>query len=272
MNIRKFWMTNGKGTTKQFADSISTIFLNNPTGLGMTNTLTSNVYQNQLNVILSEQNFGTIGGEMVFYDVANADKYSQYNDFVEFLTYKPLTLYYQIPTSPTETYSIDVDVLSLDKTEVKTNGTLRSTFSFQCLSRWKGSEITLTGSGSSYTITNGSHMPVGFEITIEGTDMENPYFTLTQDGDLYGEAKFDDSTGFNSVYVNSNDGKQSVELEQGGSIIANPLSYQDLSISNGAIYVTFTKLARGESTLAIGMDSGTLTSVKIKYTPIFRSV
>lgn len=63
MSYRKFWMTNGNGQVVQFTDSISKIFLNNPTGLGMSNTLTSNVYTNQLNVISSEQSFNSIGGE-----------------------------------------------------------------------------------------------------------------------------------------------------------------------------------------------------------------
>ena len=102
--------------------------------------------------------------------------------------------------------------------------------------------------------------------------MSNPYITLTQDGEMYGEAKFIDSTAFDKVSVNSNDGKQEVALEQGGSVLPNPLSYQDLSISNGSIYVTFIKLARGTSTLAIGMDSGSITNVTIKFTPIYRSV
>lgn len=271
MSFRKFWMTNGNGQTVQFTDSVSKIFLNNPTGLGITNTLTSNVYANQLNVISNDQNFNTIGGEYIFWDYLNRDKYAQYNDFVTFLTFKPLTLYYEIPTVPADTFSIDVDVLSIDKTEVKTDGMLRCSFQLQTLSRWKGTEVTVTGSGNTYTLTNDGHIPVGFEITIEGS-LENPYITLSQDNELYGEAKFDDSTAFDSVYVNSKDGEQNVILEQGGSVLANPLSYQDLSISNGAIYVTFVKLARGQSTLEIGMDSGSISSVSIKYTPIYRSV
>ena len=102
--------------------------------------------------------------------------------------------------------------------------------------------------------------------------MENPYFTLVQDGEMYGECKFDDLTSFGEVFVNSKDGEQNVILKQGGSVVANPLSYQDLSISNGAIYVTFCKLARGTSTLTVGYDSGSLTGVDISFAPIFRSV
>lgn len=274
MTYRKFWMTNGNGQTIQFADSVSKIFLNNPTGLGVSNTLTSNVYANQLNVISSDQSFNTIGGEYIFYDVSNADKYSLYNDFVTFLTYKPLTLYYQIPTSTPKTYSIDVEVLSIEKTEVKTDGMLRCSFQLQTLSRWRGAGVieSYRPSGTLFStlLDNDSHMPVGVEITMTGTDMENPYITFSQNSEVYGEAKFDGT--FSKVYVNSKDGIQTVELEQGGSVLANPLSYQDLSISNGTIYVTFIKLAKGSTRLQFGIDSGSFSNILVRYNPIYRSV
>lgn len=271
MSYRKFWITNGDGQTVYLAEESSKIFLNNPTGLGMSNAITTNQYSEALSVIDTMQNFASISGEMVFYDYANSSRYDQYNDFITFLQSAPLTFFYEIPTPTPQTYSMDVALSSIDKTESKTDGLMRCAFTLQGLSRWKGDAVTITGSGDTYSITNDGHMPVGFEITIEGT-MENPYITLSQDGDLYGEAKFDDSTAFDSVYINSNDGQQEVILEQGGSVMPNPLSYQDLSISNGAIYVTFVKLARGTSTLQIGMDSGSITSVKIEFTPMYRSV
>ena len=100
--------------------------------------------------------------------------------------------------------------------------------------------------------------------------MENPYFTLEQNNEVYGEGKFLDT--FSKVIVNSEDGRQMVELQQSGSVLPNPLGYQDLSISNGSIYVTFVKLARGTSTLTVGVDSGTVSSFTVNYTPLYRSV
>ena len=273
MAIREFWLKNSKSSDNlyYFQNGTVKVFLNNPTGLGMSQSLTTTQYADVLTGV-SSQNFAQVGGEVLFWNDSNATKYDNYNKFVEFLTHTPLTLFYQIPTSPAQTYSMDVEVLSLDKTEVKTDGLLRCNFSLQGLSRWQGAEVTKTGTASSYSITNNGHLPCGFTIEINGTSMKNPYITLTQDNEMYGEAKFDDSTGFSKVFVNSRDGEQEVILEQGGSVLPNPLSYQDLSISNGAIYVTFVKLARGTSTLAIGMDSGSITGVTIKHTPLYRSV
>lgn len=270
MSYRKFWMSNGQGKRIYFTRDCN-IYLNNPTGLGYSNTITTNQYANALNVITQEQNFGSVGGEILFISEPNRNKYEQYNDFVEFLSHDPLTLYYQIPNEFEDVFSVDVVVGSLDKTETKNDDIMRCAFSLMCLSRWKGEQVVIEGTANTYSILNPSHMPVGFEITIKG-NLTNPYITLSQDDELYGEAKFDSGTAFSSIYVNSQDGEQEVILEQGGSVIANPLSYQDLSISNGSIYVTFVKLARGTSTLAIGMDSGSITSVEIKYIPLYRSV
>ena len=276
MSVRKFWLTNGTMTggvlnKLEFTVPSSKIFLNNPTGLGYSQTLTTVQYADVLNGT-EAQNFPQIQGEVIFLNGANADRYDKYNKMVEFLTHKPLVLNYTIPKTSTETYTMDVQVVSLEKSESKEDNLMRCSFTLQGLSRWKGTQVTATGSSSAYSITNSGHIPCGFEITIAGTSMVNPYITLEQDSELYGEAKFVDSTGFSSVYVDSNDGEQNVVLEQGGSVMPNPLSYQDLSISNGAIYVTFVKLARGTSTLTIGMDSGSITSVEIKYTPLYRSV
>lgn len=269
--IRKFYLVNSIGQTQTLTDKGTRVFMNEPNGLGYSNSLNTVTRPDFLTLVSTEQAFGTISGEVIFYDTDNADRYQKYNDFVTFLTYAPLKFYYELPLSTPETYYCDVELLSIEKSESGTDNFMRCQISLQMLSRWKGAKVTLTGSGSTYTITNDGHIPVGFEITIEGS-MENPYFTLEQDGEVYGEAKFDDATAFDSVYVNSADGQQNVVLMQGGSVIANPLSYQDLSISNGSIYVTFVKLARGESTLTIGMDSGSVTSVSIAFEPIYRSV
>lgn len=268
---RKFYLENSEGQTVTLTEEATRIFLNNPTGLGFSKSITTNQFADALSIVTEDQSFGSVGGEVLFYDSLNQNKYEKYNDFVSFLTHSPLKLFYTIPTATPKSYWCDVSVSSLDKTEVKTDGLMRCPITLQMLSRWKGAEVTQSGTASTYTLTNDGHMPVGFEITIEGS-LENPYFTLEQDGEIYGEAKFDDSTAFDSVYVNSNDSEQNVILEQGGSVLANPLSYQDLSISNGSIYVTFVKLARGESTLTIGMDSGSISNVEIRYEPLYRSV
>lgn len=280
---RVFWAINSKGDRWDFTEREFKSFMNNPQGLGFSKTISVNRYGNAQSLTDITDNFPQPNGEVLFYDSSNSTRYDKYNQFVKFLSYEPITLYYKIPVSfysrIPNTYSLECVVGTLTKTESKTDNMMNCSITYNALSFYKGEEVEISGTGTSYTINNDSDFPIGFEIQIDGTSMVNPYIQLSQNGNLYGEAKFigkmngtNPNVPFSKVYVNSKDGEQNVILEQGGSVLPNPMSYQDLSISNGSIYVTFVKLARGESTLTLGKDSGTFSAVTIRYTPIYRSV
>ena len=267
--VRQFELYNSNNDQWVLTDQTFRCFLNSPQGLGLSRSVTAIRYGNKQILDAIEEDFPAPSGEILFYDGLNEDRYIKYDQFVRFISHEPLKLAYTVPG--VNTFTLDCVVTQLDKTETGTNGILTCPITFQGLSLWKGTEQTVTGTTNTYNIENLGDFPCGFEITIEG-NLTNPYVLLSQDEELYGEAKFDDTTAFNSLYLNSNDGEQNVILQQGGSVLPNPLSYQDLSISNGSIYVTFVKLARGISELEIGMESGSITSVEIKYQPIFRSI
>ena len=276
---RVFWAINSKGERWDFTEREFKSFMNNPQGLGFSKTISVNRYGNTQSLTDISDNFPQPNGEVLFYDSSNSTRYDKYNQFVKFLSYEPITLYYKIPVSfysrIPNTYSLECVVGTLTKTESKTDNMMNCSITYNALSFYKGEEVEIRGTGLTYTINNDGDFPVGFEIEINATYnfyMKNPYIQLSQDGSLYGEAKFIDDTRFNKVYINSKDGEQNVILQQSGSVLPNPMSYQDLSISNGSIYVTFVKLARGETTLTIGADSQNITDVTIKYTPIYRSV
>lgn len=271
MSYRKFKLINNKDQVWEFTNKQVKSFLSSPSQLGFSNTIKVDRYINSANVISQEYAFPNPSGEVIFYDSKNGDRYQKYYDLCRFLAETPLKLVYTLPFDTPEDYELDCYVTNLTKTESTTDKTLTCQINFQGLSFWKGATETITDSTTSYTLTNEGDFPVGFEIEIKGS-MTNPFFTVTKDNDMYGEAKFEDITAFSSVYVNSKDSEQNVKLKQGDAFLPNPLSYQDLSISNGAIYVTFVKLARGTSTLDIGFESGNITSVDIKFTPQFRSV
>ena len=269
---RQFYLTNAEGSVWQLTDQSFKAYLNAPQGLGQSETLVTTVYGDVARVNDEEYSFPQVTGEMLFYDDANSDRYQKYNDFARFISYKSLTLHYTIPTNPAETYTLPCYCTVISKGEVGRDGILTCAVTFQGLDFWRGAEVTVIGSTlTSTTLVNDGDYPVGFNIRLAGSMVE-PYFTLSQDGEVYGEAKFLDSAAFDTVQVDSQDGQQKVVLTQGGSVVANPIAYQDLSISNGEIYVTFIKLARGVSTLDVGKSSGTLTSVTVTYTPRYRSV
>lgn len=273
---RKFWLVNGNGERWDLTEKELKSFLENPQGLGFQKTIDVTRYGERAYKNTESYNFPQVTGDVLFYDSANSTRYEKYNEFVRFLMEQPITLHYMIPVSYNsliaDTYSLECEVMSLTKTESKTDRILTSNIQMNGLGFYEGDEIEINGTANTLTINNKGDFPVGFEIELRGT-YKNPYFTLEQNGELYGEAKFDDNANnFSSVFVNSKDGEQNVVLKQNNSTMPNPLAYQDLSISNGSIYVTFVKLAKGESTLTIGGDSYTISGYTIKFTPTYRSV
>ena len=268
MSYRKFELINSSNETWYFTDHDFRVFLNEPENLGFKRTFTLTRYGNSQVIDETEEECPTPRGEIIFLDSLNEDRYIKYDNFVRFVSYEPLQFVYIAPGMGS--FTLDCVVNSLEKTESELENYMSCPVEFQGLGFWKGEQIVRHFTDTQFTLLNDGDFPCGFEITIEG-DMTNPYFELSQD-DIYGKAKFDSSTAFNSVYVNSNDSKQNVVLEQDSTVVSNPLSYQDLTISNGSIYVTFIKLARGISTVNIGMDSGSVNDVYVKYYPIYRSI
>lgn len=273
---RKFWLVNGNGDRWNLTEKELKSFLDSPQGLGFQKSIDVTRYGERAYKNTETYNFPQVSGDVFFYDTVNATRYEKYNEFVRFLMVQPLTLYYQIPVSVysgiADIYTLDCEVINLTKTESKTNRVLTSNIQINGLGFYQGDTVEINGTSATVTINNDGDFPVGFEIEISG-DLKNPYFTLEQDGELYGEAKFnDDSNNFSSVYVDSKDGEQNVVLKQDGSILPNPLAYQDLSISNGSVYVTFVKLEKGVSTLTIGDDNDSVSGYTIRFTPMYRSI
>lgn len=273
---RKFYLTNSEGTVWQLTDQSFKCFLNAPQGLGLNGTLGTTIFGSVGRVDTEAYSFPQVQGELVFCDGSNATRYQQYDNFARFITYTPLILSYVIPTTPAETYTLPCYVTSLTKSESTVENLMFCPVTFQGTDFWSGDEVTVTGT-TSFTLNNTGDYPIGFEMTINstsvGTALKNPDITVEQDSEVYGEAKFiSDDDKFTSVYVNSKDAEQNVVLTYDQVTFANPLGYQDLSITNGEIYVTFIKLARGTSTLSVSVASGTVGTSTIKFTPKFRSV
>lgn len=267
--VREFTLINSKNESWEFNNKLTKVFLNEPQGLGFKRTGTATRYGNRQIFTEITDDFPEFQGEIMFFQKINDDRYVEYDQFCRFISYEPLKLVYSVPG--VNNFTLDCIVESLTKTESEPSGYMRCPIVIKGLSFWKGIEETITGSTNTYTIHNLGDYPVGCEITVEGS-LTNPDITFEQDSELYGEAKFIDSTAFDSVYVNSKDSEQEIVLTQSSTVLPNALSYQDLSISNGSIYVTFVKLLRGESEITIGIDSGSITNVEIKFVPIYRSV
>lgn len=269
MNYRKFWLVNALGNEYQFTDENSKIYLNQPEGLGFQRSYTVQKVGNSELVTSQQFTLTNITGELLFYADSNGTKYDDYQKFVQFAKYKPLEFHYLTPND-LKAYHCSVLFTQADKSEVSEDSIMHIPVVFHRLTEW------LTDSDTSYTFDNmaiddgkyydvvydyhyagttlgGSSVwnngtdDVGFILTITGT-VQNPQFTLSQNGEIYGICKINGT--YDYVMVDSIETEESIYLEQNGSVVANPEQYQDMTVANGQSYLTWTKLKVGETMFA----------------------
>jgi hypothetical protein len=287
---RKFYLKNGVGNTFALTDKNFNYFMESPQGLGFQKTVNGYTLGNVTKVTSSSYNFMTISGELLFYS-ERENAYQEYFDFVNFISFEPLQLFYLPPNTLTP-YYCDIELTQADKSEYNKDGMLHVPLSMQMTSRWLSSEETVielsktfVGDGKHYDlerpyyyagnslsnveITNTGSEDIGMIIEING-DITNPQWTFAQNSVVYGSCKINGT--YDYVKVNSQDGEQSIYLENEGSIIANPTVYQDLSITGGVL--TFIKLKTGTSIFSF--TSGNIDdfngTIKIRFSNSYVSV
>ena len=287
---RQFYIENGLGDKYYLTNKNFKHFLSDPQGLGFQKTVNGYTLGNVTKVTSSSYNFMTISGELLFYS-ERENAYQEYFNFVNFISFEPLQLFYLPPNTLTP-YYCDIELTQADKSEYNKDGMLHVPLSMQMTSRWLSSEETVielsksfVGEGKHYDlgrpyyyagnslsnveITNTGSEDIGMIIELNG-DITNPQWTFTQNSVVYGSCKINGT--YDYVKVNSQDGEQSIYLENDGSIIANPTVYQDLSITGGVL--TFIKLKTGTSIFSF--TSGNIDdfngTIKIRFSNSFVSV
>ena len=273
---RKLWLKNNQGNIFTFTEESIKSFLNNPTGFGFQKTINGLTMGNITKVLSSSYNFASITGNILFYN-AREQAYQDYFNFVNFISFEPIKLYYQ-PPNTLKPYYCDVEVMQSDKGEYNINRYLEIPLILQMTSHWQDAEETIievesgVADGKYYdlerpyyygantldniALTNTGQDEVGFIVEVNGS-VVNPQWTIYQDNEVVGTCKL---TGtFDKVIVNSRDGEQEIYLENNGSVITNPTSYQDLSITGGIL--TFCRLKVGQAKMVftagnIGTFSG----------------
>lgn len=292
MDYRKFWLINTLGNRYDFTED-QYIFLNNPQGLGFNRSFSSLKVGNSEMVTSQQFNLTDVQGELLFMQQTNGQKYEAYQRFIQFAKFKPLELHYQTPNNLTS-YHCDVIFTQIDKTEVGTDGILRCPVIFHRLTEW------LTDTDEQYIFTNdpldegkyhdlvydyhyaGTNLSnsviynngtddVGFIIEIDG-ECENPQFSLTQGGEVYGICKINGT--YDYVMIDSVERTESIYLEQNGSVVTNPEQYQDFTIANGNSYLTWCKFKVGATTF--NFTCGNIETfdgiVKIRFKTSFATI
>lgn len=265
MDYRKFWLINTLGNRYDFTENID-IFLNAPTGLGFKRNFTSITVGNSELVTSQQFQLTDVQGELLFMQDTNGSKYEAYQKFIQFAKFKPLELHYQTPNN-LSSYHCDIIFTQIDKSETGQDGILRCPITFHRLTEWltdqdetyifdnnpldEGKYHDLvydyhyagTNLSNSVIINNGTD-DVGFILEVVG-EVENPQFSLTQGGEVYGVCKINGT--YDYVQIDSVERTESIYLEQNGSVVTNPEQYQDFTIANGQSYLTWCKFKVGET-------------------------
>lgn len=265
MDYREFWLINTLGERYDFTKDIS-VFLANPQGLGFRRNFTSITVGNSELVTSQQFQLTDIRGDILFMEDTNGKKYEEYQKFIQFAKFKPLEFHYKTPNNLIS-YHCDVLFTQVDKTETGEDGILRCPTVFHRLTEWltdQDEKYVLTNDPldegkyhdlvydyhyagtnlSNSVINNNGTDDVGFILEIEG-EVQNPQFSLTQGGELYGICKINGT--YDYVMVDSVERTENIYLEQNGAVVTNPEQYQDFTIANGNSYLTWCKLKVGAS-------------------------
>lgn len=290
---RKFWLVNSLGNKYDLSNRETNAFLHTPNGLGFTRNVTTQKVGNSELVTSQAFVLTDITGEILFYKNTNGAKYQEYQNFIQFVKYKPLELHYQTPND-LESYYCDVVFTQADKSEISQDGVLHVPVVFHRLSEWltdKDYTIVLNndpvGEGKHYDLVRDYHYAgtnlsntivnnvgtddVGFVIEVVG-ECSNLFFTLTQGGDTYGVCKILGTYDF--IRIDSVEKTENIYLERNGSVITNPEAYQDFTVADGNAYITWCKFRVGETTLNITMgniddfDGHVVVSLKNSYATV----
>lgn len=269
---RQFYLENSLGKKYELTNKNFKQFLNEPEGLGFSKNL--NVLRIGNDELITDEQYSmpSISGEVLFYDnLENA--YQDYLEFINFVRYSPLKLYY-LPPNMLFPYYIECSITQVDKSEYQRVGYLSCPVTFYGYTLWQNSqESNLVVSNSenkdgkyyelirpyhyagnslnSIEINNTGDVPIGFVFEVVGS-VTNPRLIASQNGVVYGQLKLNGT--FDYIRVDSNDLTESIYLENNGTVVTNPLSYQDLSIADGVSDITFFKLKIGESKLSFSCD------------------
>lgn len=297
MSVREFKLANSNtertGVFYSFMDPQH--YLASPTGLGLNASINTITIGERDSVVSKKYAHQNISGKLYFANKDNGICYELYSEFLEFIRFGGLRLYYK-PANASRFYYCEVEITNLSKSETENStNALACDISFFCVSRWLDEKIGSTSFDGEVTLSDGKYydlvrdyfyggsnfenmylnnagyLNVGFEVKMEG-QCEDPCFYIFQEGKTspYGKCKFIGMYSY--VYVNSRDGEEEIRLERpDGSVVENPVAFQDMSLADGESDITFIKLKTGNSYLKV-MSENFTGSVEVRWNNTYMSV
>ena len=247
--IRKFWLENSLGNKFELTDKNFKYFLNAPNNLGFVKDISTISFGNVERIVGEKYQHINPTGELIFCN-SNDGNYEDYYKYIQFIRYQPIKFYY-LPPNTFNPYYQEGTIAQTDKSETSPTGEMRCPFYFKPVTHWLTSDFNelnltsqMTGDGKTYpnsypyhysgntlseiSLSNDGSLPVGFILEITGSTTDPQWSLYEENGNEYGKGKLNGT--FDYVRIDSRDANEGIYLENGGSVIANPSSYQDLSI------------------------------------------
>lgn len=136
--VREFKLINEKGQEYSLMDIHNHCLLTSPSGLGYEYDSSYEKLGNTFITNLRNIQQGQIDG------IVNFLNYNNYKEFVNFIEdANSLKIAYKVPfETETKEYFKDVQIQSLTKTEIQTNGVISESIKFDCLSLWYEQIVT----------------------------------------------------------------------------------------------------------------------------------
>lgn len=293
MLYRKFKLVNANNNEFTLTEQNFKVFANDPNGLGFSKSISTLRLGDEELLLYSLVNLDNINFELLFYDDKLSDKYQKYVEFMQFISFKPLYLYYQRPNG-FEWYRRKIEIVSLSKGEVSfEDSMLHCNLVMKSLGFWEDDieEVIVlekqeqqgkiypitypfTYGGNSFSgvdLISKGLLDTPLEIQINGTSEDAEWIIYDNNDNIYGRAKFNGT--FDTIYVNSRESEEEIKLLYNGTFVDNPLSYQDLTVgSPNQIYITFLKLKVGRSKISFNFDLSFEGNVVIKWRNRYVSV
>ena len=285
---RDFWLENSKGETLSLLSP--TIFFNNPDGLGFKTQYSSIKLGTSRLIKRNGYNLESVParGDILFTNAETA--YDDYARFVKFISFTPLYLHYK---PHKKSFFCRIEISELGKSEIKQEGYMTCPITFDKLSVWFTDEINVltrtkrpSAVGKSYPLTRPYHYsstelrntklentgtvdaPITFEIYGRTTDPT--IYIYDESGELYGICKIDGT--YDYVKVVSDDLEQDISLRYQDLIYTDAANYQDLSVSNGEVDITFLKAKVGVSTMNFSLGADFDGSVIVSWRSAYATV
>lgn len=137
--VRQFWLINSKGDKYDLNDVSHFLYI--PQGLGFQKSYSSLVMGNSEEITDETFKMLDVSGEMLFIGNSLEFKYQRYDEYIDFIKYKPLELHYKTPNK-IYGYYCDVVITATNKGEVSTDGVLHCPIVIHRATQWKNDNIT----------------------------------------------------------------------------------------------------------------------------------